>query len=131
MVPVCAVGDKILQWLVDIDEAACARVAVAGCPWCGGCHRVFQLNRNQRQEYHCNGCDFRASFDQITGTFFFDYGSAFDDIEAAKFKTGAGGELWFDATFGYVAQFTFRLGYAKGFASGGLDKVYFVAAVPF
>lgn len=36
MLPVCAVGDKILQWLMDIDEAACARVAAAGCPWCRG-----------------------------------------------------------------------------------------------
>jgi hypothetical protein len=36
MVPVCVVDDKILQWLVDIDEGACARVAAAGCRWCGG-----------------------------------------------------------------------------------------------
>jgi hypothetical protein len=36
MVPVCVVGDKILQWLVDIDEGACARVAAAGCGWCSG-----------------------------------------------------------------------------------------------
>jgi len=36
MLPVCVVGDKILQWLVDIDEAACALVAAAGCPWCRG-----------------------------------------------------------------------------------------------
>ena len=36
MLPVCAVGDKMLQWLVEIDEAACARVAAAGCPWCRG-----------------------------------------------------------------------------------------------
>ena len=34
--PVCAVGDKILQWLVDIDEEICRRVAAAGCAWCGG-----------------------------------------------------------------------------------------------
>ena len=26
--PVCAVGDKILQWLVDIDEEICRRVAL-------------------------------------------------------------------------------------------------------
>ena len=36
MLPVAVVGDKILQWLVDIDEGACARVAAAGCPWCRG-----------------------------------------------------------------------------------------------
>jgi hypothetical protein len=68
---------------------------------------------------------------RINGAFFFDYGSAFDDIEQAKFKTGAGGELWFDFTLGYLEQFTFRLGFAHGFASGGIDKLYFVAAIPF
>lgn len=36
MLPVCAVGDKILRWLVDIDEGICARVAAAGCLLCGG-----------------------------------------------------------------------------------------------
>lgn len=36
MVPVCVVGDKILQKLVEIDEATCKRVAEAGCPWCEG-----------------------------------------------------------------------------------------------
>jgi hypothetical protein len=36
MLPVCVVGDKVLQWLVDIDEGACARVAAAGCSRCGG-----------------------------------------------------------------------------------------------
>ena len=36
MVPVCAVGDKILQWLVDVDEGTCRRVAAAGCALCGG-----------------------------------------------------------------------------------------------
>jgi len=30
----------------------------------------------------------------------------------------------------YVLNFTFRIGYAKGLASGGLDKFYFVATVP-
>ena len=34
-------------------------------------------------------------------------------------------------TLGYVLGFTFRAGYAKGLASGGIDKMYFVAAVPF
>jgi hypothetical protein len=36
MLPVCAVGDKILQWLVEIDEATCKRVAAGGCRWCDG-----------------------------------------------------------------------------------------------
>jgi hypothetical protein len=68
---------------------------------------------------------------RITGSVFVDYGSAFDDPATAQFKTGVGGELWFDLTLGYVLGFTFRLGYAKGLASGGIDKTYFVAAIPF
>jgi outer membrane protein assembly factor BamA len=68
---------------------------------------------------------------RISGNFFVDYGSAFNDAATAKFKTGTGAELWFDATLGYVLGFNFRLGYARGWASGGLDKIYFVAAVPF
>jgi hypothetical protein len=68
---------------------------------------------------------------RITGAAFVDYGSAFDDENSAKFKTGVGAELWFDLTLGYIVGFTFRLGYAKGLASTGIDKPYFVAAVPF
>ncbi len=68
---------------------------------------------------------------RISGAAFVDYGSAFQDTTSAKFKTGAGGELWFDMTLGYTLAFTFRTGYAKGLASGGIDKTYFVAAVPF
>jgi hypothetical protein len=68
---------------------------------------------------------------RISGAAFVDYGSAFNDANAAEFKTGVGGELWFDLTLGYILNFTFRAGYAKGLASGGIDKVYFVAAVPF
>ena len=68
---------------------------------------------------------------RISGAAFVDYGSAFDFADKAKFKTGVGGELWFDMTLGYILSFTFRLGYAKGLASGGIDKTYFVAAVPF
>ena len=70
-------------------------------------------------------------FNRISGNAFVDYGSAFDDAATAKFKTGTGAELWFDATLGYVVGFTFRLGFAHGWASGGMDKAYFVAAVPF
>ncbi|MGH7327967.1 MAG: hypothetical protein ACREJX_06420, partial [Polyangiaceae bacterium] len=70
-------------------------------------------------------------FERINGAVFCDYGSAFNDAATAEFKTGVGAELWFDTTLSYVVGFTFRLGYAKGLASGGLDKVYFVAAVPF
>ena len=68
---------------------------------------------------------------RITGAVFLDYGSAFDLLSTAEFKTGTGAELWFDSTLGYIANFTFRLGYARGLASGGIDKVYFVAAVPY
>jgi outer membrane protein assembly factor BamA len=68
---------------------------------------------------------------RINGALFVDYGSAFDDPEQAHFKTGAGGELWFDFDLGYIVPMTFRAGYAKGLASGGTDKTYFVAAVPF
>ena len=68
---------------------------------------------------------------RISGALFADYGSAFDDASAAKFKTGVGGELWFDATFGYILGFTFRIGYAKGLSSDGINKTYFVATVPF
>jgi hypothetical protein len=68
---------------------------------------------------------------RITGAAFVDYGSAFDVFREARFKTGIGAELWFDTTLGYVAPFTFRIGYAHGLASLGIDKLYFVAAVPF
>jgi hypothetical protein len=68
---------------------------------------------------------------RINGNVFFDYGSAFDDIHNAQYKSGVGAELWSDWTLGYIAAFTFRLGYAKGLASGGIDKVYFVAAIPY
>lgn len=68
---------------------------------------------------------------RISGAVFFDYGSAFDVFSDARFKSGVGAELWFDTTLGYVAPFTFRAGYARGLASLGIDKLYFVAAVPF
>jgi outer membrane protein assembly factor BamA len=68
---------------------------------------------------------------RVTGNVFLDYGSAFDLLDQAKFKTGTGAELWFDMTLGYIAAFTFRIGYARGLSSGGIDKTYFVAAVPY
>ncbi|MEO8796866.1 MAG: BamA/TamA family outer membrane protein, partial [Polyangiaceae bacterium] len=69
--------------------------------------------------------------ERINGALFCDYGSAFNDAAQAEFKTGVGGELWFETQLAYVVNFTFRLGYAKGLASQGLDKFYIVAAVPF
>jgi outer membrane protein assembly factor BamA len=68
---------------------------------------------------------------RISGAAFVDCGAAFDDPKSAQFKTGVGGELWFDLTLGYILGFTFRAGYAKGVSTGGIDKTYFVAAVPF
>jgi hypothetical protein len=68
---------------------------------------------------------------RITGAGFVDVGSAFDEPRKAKFLTGVGGELWFDLTLGYVLGFTFRAGYARGISDYGIDKTYFVAAVPF
>jgi WD40-like Beta Propeller Repeat len=68
---------------------------------------------------------------RINGAFFLDYGSAFDSFQEAQFKTGVGAEAWFDLTLGYQLPFTFRLGYARGLASKGIDKSYFVASVPY
>jgi hypothetical protein len=68
---------------------------------------------------------------RISGSAFFDLGSAFDDANAVQFKMGAGGELWFDLTAGYVEGFPFRIGYERGLSSGGFEKFYWVAAVPF
>jgi hypothetical protein len=68
---------------------------------------------------------------RISGAAFVDCGSVFDNTNAATFLTGVGGELWFDLNLGYVLGFTFRLGQARGLSNGGIDKTYFVAAVPF
>jgi outer membrane protein assembly factor BamA len=68
---------------------------------------------------------------RVTGAVFADYGTAFDDASKAKFKLGTGGELWFETQIGYFLYFTFRAGYARGLMSGGIDRFYFVAAVPF
>jgi hypothetical protein len=70
-------------------------------------------------------------FHRVTGAAFVDYGSAFGDAASAKFKTGVGAELWLDITIGYLLDFTFRVGYARGLASGGIDKPYFAAVVAF
>ncbi len=68
---------------------------------------------------------------RISGAAFVDYGSAFNDAYTAEFKTGTGAELWFELTLGYTLDFLFRAGYARGWASEGQDKLYFVAAAPF
>jgi hypothetical protein len=68
---------------------------------------------------------------RISGAGFVDYGGAFNTAETAKFRTGIGGELWTEFTLGYVVTMNFRLGYARGLATGGIDKLYFVASFPF
>jgi Tol biopolymer transport system component len=68
---------------------------------------------------------------RISGNVFFDVGSAFDDPRTTTWLTSVGAELWVDTTIGYFAAFNFRVGYARGLATGGTDKVYFVAAVPY
>jgi hypothetical protein len=68
---------------------------------------------------------------RISGNVFVDSGSAFDTLESAQFLTGLGGELWLDCQLGYVLDFTFRAGLARGINDGGITKSYFVAAVPF
>ena len=68
---------------------------------------------------------------RLTGAIFTDYGSAFDDPKNARFKMGSGAEATIETTLGYYVSFQFRLGYARGWHSGGTDKVYFIAAVPY
>ena len=68
---------------------------------------------------------------RISGNVFYDLGSAFSDPLSVNFLSGVGAELWVDTTLGYFAPFNFRIGYARGLSGGGIDKVYFVAAVPY
>ncbi len=68
---------------------------------------------------------------RIDGAAFVDYGSAFGDPNTAEFKTGVGGELWFELLLGYNLSLTFRAGYARGLASEGINKTYFVAVAAF
>ncbi|HSQ63159.1 MAG TPA: hypothetical protein VLM85_08075, partial [Polyangiaceae bacterium] len=68
---------------------------------------------------------------RISGNVFFDCGSAFEDLRTTTFLPAVGAEVWVDTTLGYFAPFDFRVGYARGLGPSGIDKVYFVAAVPF
>jgi hypothetical protein len=65
------------------------------------------------------------------GTAFTDFGSAFSAPATADWKLGSGAELRMDFTIGFIEAFTFRLGYAHGWSTDGIDKVYFVSAVQF
>jgi hypothetical protein len=40
------------------------------CVWCGGSHRVFKSERNNRQEYYCSRCDFYVCHDLVAETYF-------------------------------------------------------------
>lgn len=68
---------------------------------------------------------------RISGNAFIDSGTAFSKPDSAQVLTGVGGELWFDMMLGYVLSFEFRLGFARGLNDLGMNKGYFVAAVPF
>jgi len=71
------------------------------------------------------------TLNRISGNVFYDLGSAFNDPLQATFLSGVGAEIWVDTTLGYFASFDFRVGYARGLSGGGIDKVYFVAAIPY
>ncbi len=68
---------------------------------------------------------------RLYGAAFTDFGSAFAAPSAADFKLGSGAELRTDFTIGFIEAFTFRLGYAHGWSSDGIDNVYFLSAVQF
>ena len=58
------------------EAARCYVEGHQGCPWCGGSHQVFKTQRGSRQEYFCCGCEFFASFDQNTYSYFASPGEA-------------------------------------------------------
>ena len=84
---------------------------------------------------------------RIDGAVFLDYGGAFDDMRARDIKlfhdgelidapglhAGAGAELWFGVSFGYVLYAQLRLGYAYGFSAEAIEngQIYFVASSTF
>ena len=56
------------EWYAE--AARCYVERHQGCAWCGGSHRVYRQKRGSRVEYSCNGCDFSASHDLETHSFF-------------------------------------------------------------
>jgi hypothetical protein len=68
---------------------------------------------------------------RLYGAVFTDFGSAFGQPSTADFKLGSGAELRTDFTIGFIEAFTFRLGYAHGWSTDGIDKFYFISAVQF
>ncbi len=84
---------------------------------------------------------------RIDGNFFVDYGGAFNQLDVDKIRffyagdfihspqlhAAFGGELWFNATFGYFVSTQLRLGYAYGLSGSAIPggQLYFVASSAF
>jgi hypothetical protein len=52
------------EWFTEAQRCYIERHQ--GCAWCGGSHRVYFVRRDGRVEYSCNGCDFRATHNEVT-----------------------------------------------------------------
>ena len=69
---------------------------------------------------------------RIWGVLFTDIGNAFQGpFRAQDLKTDAGAEAHFEFNLGYYLGGQVELGYAHGFATGGGDRLYWVAAASF
>ena len=69
---------------------------------------------------------------RIWGDAFFDVGNAFQGpFHFEQLKTDAGVEAHFLFSFGWYLEPDIRLGYARGFQSGGGNRIFFVAAATF
>ena len=65
-------------------------------------------------------------FRRVHAAPFFDFAYAWSgDFNLKKMKTGIGGELRFDVILGYFTPVTFRVGYQYGFASDGVNELFF------
>ncbi len=62
---------------------------------------------------------------RLGGSVYADYGSAFSGrLPEARFFAGNGAELLLETTFGYALPLFFRMGYAHGYGSEGIDDFY-------
>jgi hypothetical protein len=69
---------------------------------------------------------------RIWGAFFTEVGNAFQGpFRASDLKSDAGAEAHFEFNLGYYLNPVVELGYAHGFATGGGDRLYWVAAASF
>ena len=69
---------------------------------------------------------------RIWGVLFTDIGNAFQGpFQGRDLKTDAGAEAHFEFSLGYYLGGQVELGYAHGFATGGGDRLYWVAAASF